>query len=223
MKSKIKISNAAAAITGISNGRVTRIIVCHRFAPNVRAACSKLGSKCDQKSPTIRRTIVVLKNTWAIRIAERVFVIEPLKARRDLAAKTGAEAVFDPADTDPGKEIAKRTDGLRVDIAFDCVGNQSSFDTAVKVTGRRATICVVGLALKPIQVPFIRLWGHEKTVNFSSGYEEEFPAAIPYLADKRVRVEELISDRIALEDLVSKGVEPLIHQGEKYIKVLVYP
>jgi (R,R)-butanediol dehydrogenase/meso-butanediol dehydrogenase/diacetyl reductase len=82
---------------------------------------------------------------------------------------------------------------------------------------------VVGLALKPIQVPFIRLWGHEKTVTFSSGYEEEFPAAIAYLADKRVRVEELISDRIALDDLVSKGIEPLIHQGEKYIKTLVYP
>jgi (R,R)-butanediol dehydrogenase/meso-butanediol dehydrogenase/diacetyl reductase len=155
--------------------------------------------------------------------AEKVFVIEPIKARRDLAAKTGARAVLNPTEADPGKEIAKLTDGLRVDIAFDCVGSQPSFDTAVKVTGRRAAICVVGLALKPIQVPFIRLWGHEKTVTFSSGYEDEFPAAIACLADKRVRVEELISDRIALEDLVSKGIEPLIHQGEKYIKILVYP
>lgn len=155
--------------------------------------------------------------------AEKVFVIEPIKARRDLAAKTGARAVLNPTEADPGKEIAKLTDGLRVDIAFDCVGSQPSFDTAVRVTGRRAAICVVGLALKPIQVPFIRLWGHEKTVTFSSGYEDEFPAAIACLADKRVRVEELISDRIALEDLVSKGIEPLIHQGEKYIKILVYP
>jgi len=155
--------------------------------------------------------------------AEKVFVVEPLKSRRDMAAKTGAAAVFDPAHTDPGKEIAAHTGGLRVDMAFDCVGNQSSFNTAVKVTGRRATLCVVGLALKPIQVPFIRLWGHEKTVTFSSGYEDEFPAAIAYLADKRVRVDELISERIGLEELVSKGIEPLIHQGEKYIKILVYP
>ncbi|MBW1943158.1 MAG: 2,3-butanediol dehydrogenase, partial [Deltaproteobacteria bacterium] len=115
--------------------------------------------------------------------AGEVFVVEPMEARRKMAAQTGATAVFDPTEGDPGKEIAKLTDGLRADTAFDCVGNQSAFDTAVKVTGRRGIICVVGLALKPIQVPFIRLWGHEKELIFSSGYEDEFPAAISYLAD----------------------------------------
>ncbi|MBW1942977.1 MAG: butanediol dehydrogenase, partial [Deltaproteobacteria bacterium] len=77
--------------------------------------------------------------------------------------------------------------------------------------------------LKPIQVPFIRLWGHEKELIFSSGYEDEFPAAISYLADGRVKVEELVSDRIPLEDLVEKGIERLLHEGEKTIKILVYP
>jgi (R,R)-butanediol dehydrogenase/meso-butanediol dehydrogenase/diacetyl reductase len=155
--------------------------------------------------------------------AGQVFVVEPMEARRDMAARTGATAVFDPTDADPGKEIAKLTDGLRADMAFDCVGNQSAFDTALKVTGRRGVICVVGLALKPIQVPFMRLWGHEKEITFSSGYEDEFPAAISYLADGRVKVEELISERIPLEDLVEKGLERLLQESDKYIKILVYP
>ena len=155
--------------------------------------------------------------------AGEVFVVEPMEARRKMAAKTGATAVFDPTEADPGKEIAKLTDGLRADTTFDCVGNQSAFDTAVKVTGRRGIICVVGLALKPIQVPFMRLWGHEKELIFSSGYEDEFPAAISYLADGRVKVEELVSDRIPLEDLVEKGIERLLHEGEKHVKILVYP
>ena len=155
--------------------------------------------------------------------AGHVFVVEPMEARREMAAKTGATAVFDPTGADPGKEIAKLTDGLRADMAFDCVGNQSAFDTALKVTGRRGVICVVGLALKPIQVPFMRLWGHEKEITFSSGYEDEFPAAISYLADGRVKVEELISERIPLEDLVEKGLEALLKEGEKHIKILVYP
>lgn len=155
--------------------------------------------------------------------AGKVVVVEPVKTRRDMALKTGAAAAFDPTVLDPGKEIAKLTDGLRADVAFDCVGNQASFDTAVKVTGRRATLCVVGLALKPIEVPFIRLWGHEKTVTFSSGYEDEFPAAISFLADKRIRVEELVTGRIGLNDLVSRGFETLMHAGEKNIKILVYP
>ena len=155
--------------------------------------------------------------------AARVFVVEPMKARREIALETGAAAVIDPAETDPGKEIGALTEGLRADLAFDCVGNQSSFDTAVRVTGRRALICIVGLALKPIEVPFIRLWGYEKEITFSSGYEDEFPAAIAYLADRRVKVDRLISDTIKLDDLVPKGIQPLIHEGEKHIKILVYP
>ena len=155
--------------------------------------------------------------------AGRVFVVEPMKARREIASETGAAAVIDPGETDPGREIGALTDGLRADGAFDCVGNQSSFDTAVRVTGRRAVICIVGLALKPIEVPFIRLWGYEKEMTFSSGYEDEFPAAIAYLADKRVQVDRLISGRIQLDDLVEKGIQPLIHEGEKHIKILVYP
>ena len=79
------------------------------------------------------------------------------------------------------------------------------------------------LALKPIEVPFIRLWGHEKEITFSSGYEDEFPAAISYLADRRVKVEKLISERIELDDLVEKGITPLIEEPGRYIKVLVYP
>jgi (R,R)-butanediol dehydrogenase/meso-butanediol dehydrogenase/diacetyl reductase len=155
--------------------------------------------------------------------AGRVFVIEPLETRRTVALKTGASDAFNPVETDVGKAIAARTDGLRAEIAFDCVGSQASFDTAVQVTGRRARICIVGLALKPVEVPFARLWGHEKELTFSTGYDDEFPPAIAYLADKRVKVEPLVSSRIKLDDLVEKGMKALISDPSHFIKVLVYP
>ncbi|MGD9973894.1 MAG: 2,3-butanediol dehydrogenase [Desulfatirhabdiaceae bacterium] len=155
--------------------------------------------------------------------AGRVFVVEPMKARRELASRLGAYAVFDPAEHDPGKAIASMTSGLRADIAFDCVGNQPALDTAIKVTGRRGVICVVGLSLKPLVVPFMQLWGHEKEIVFSCGYENEFPAAIDLLADNRIHVEPLISARIPLEDLVEKGIKPLIASADQYVKIVVYP
>jgi len=155
--------------------------------------------------------------------ASRVFVVEPMKARRELASKLGAAAVFDPGEGDPGKAISDLTEVLRAEVAFDCVGNQPAFDTAIKVTGRRGIICVAGLSLKPIQVPFMRLWGHEKEITFSSGYENEFPAAIGLLADGRIDVESLISARIQLADLVEKGFNPLIKEADRYVKILVYP
>ena len=155
--------------------------------------------------------------------ARKVCVIEPIKARRDLAEKLGATAVLDPNESDPGKAIAALTEGLRANIAFDCVGSQSSFNTAVNLTGRRGVICIVGLALKPIEVSFLRLWGHEKELTFSSGYQDEFPAAIALLAERRVKVEELVSARIPLDDILEKGINRLMDDPQSYVKVLVYP
>ncbi len=155
--------------------------------------------------------------------ASKVFVVEPDQARRKLAGELGAEAVFDPREENAGKAVAELTDGLRSDIAFDCVGSQAAFDTAVKVTARRGRICVAGLSLEPIQVEFIRLWGHEKEITFSSGYEDEFPAAIALLADGRVSGELMITKRISLDDLVDKGILSLADADEGNIKILVYP
>lgn len=155
--------------------------------------------------------------------ARQVFVVEPMAARRELAARLGATAVIDPRQIDPGKFIAERTENFRADIALDCVGNQAAFDTALKATGRRGRICVAGLSLKPIEVPFIRLWGHEKEITFSTGYEDEFPAAIALLADGRIDIAPLISARIGIDGFVSEGILPLVEQAERYVKILVYP
>jgi (R,R)-butanediol dehydrogenase/meso-butanediol dehydrogenase/diacetyl reductase len=155
--------------------------------------------------------------------AGHVYVFEPVRARLDAALKTGANAVFDPTAVDAGKAVGELTHGLRADIAFDCVGNQASFDTAVKVTGRRAIVCVVGLAQKPIQVPFFRFWGHEKQIRFSSGYQDEFSAAIAYLEDGRVKVNDLITGRIPLDNLVESGIKELKEHPDKHVKILVYP
>ena len=155
--------------------------------------------------------------------ASKVFAVEPTRSRRELAKQLGADEVFDPDQGDVGKEIAERTEGLRANIAFECVGNQSAFDTAVRVTGRRAMIVMVGMALKPIEVPFFRLWGHEKEITTCTGYVDEYPAALALLADRRVRVEPMITGKIQLEDLIEKGLLEMMRNPERHIKILVAP
>ncbi len=155
--------------------------------------------------------------------ASKVFVVEPMKERRELALRLGASAAIDPTETDAGKAIAEFTNGLRADVALDCAGSQASFDTAVKVTGRRAVICIAGMSLKPVQVPFLRLWGHEKEITFTTGYEDEFSAAIGLLADGRVNVADLVTGRIKLKNLVHQGFHALMDEPAKHVKILVYP
>lgn len=155
--------------------------------------------------------------------ASRVFIVEPMPQRRILALELGAAEAIDPTAVDPGKQIAKWTENLRVDRAFECVGNQNAFDTAVKVTGRRAVICQVGMALTPTSVNFLRLWGHEKEITTSSGYSSEFPAAVALLADGRVKIDSLVTAKIPLGQLVEKGFEALADSRQDQIKVIVEP
>ena len=155
--------------------------------------------------------------------AEKVFVIEPMEARRKLAAKLGADETIDPTKDDAGKVIAGHTNNMRADRAIDCAGIQASFDTALKATGRRGLICIAGLSLKPIEVPFLRMWGHEKELTFTTGYEDEFPAAIAYLADGRVKISDMITSKISLDNFMKDGVDVLMKEAEKHIKILVYP
>ena len=155
--------------------------------------------------------------------AGKVYAIEPIPERRKLARNLGATEVFNPSEGDVSKEIHALTDGMRADVAYECVGNQVAFDTAVRVTGRRGMIVMVGLAIEPLAVPFLRLWGHEKEITTSQGYVDEFPPAIAFLADRRVQVEPMITSKITLDDLVQKGFKELIRRPEKNIKILVSP
>ena len=63
----------------------------------------------------------------------------------------------------------------------------------------------------------------KKEITFSSGYENEFYAAIALLADQRVRVAPMVSARISLDDFLEKGMRPLIDSPAQTIKILVYP
>jgi len=166
---------------------------------------------------------LLVMQTCLVAGVSSVFVIEPLQMRRQLAKSLNATETISPQDADLVKVIGDATGGLRGKVAFDCVGSQVAFDTALKTTGRRAKICVVGLSLNPIQVPFLSLWGHEKTITFSTGYDDEFSAAIALLRSRRIEVDSMITGRISLEEMVESGLKILMREPKKHVKILVYP
>src|SRR5207253_2803461 len=52
--------------------------------------------------------------------AGRLWAVEPVEARRDLARVMGADAVIDPRGIDAGRLILDETRGRGVDVVFDC-------------------------------------------------------------------------------------------------------
>ena len=141
-----------------------------------------------------------------------------------MAKKLGATAVYDPREVDAGKEIAKLTDGLRADVTIECAGSASGMETALRVSRRAGKIVLVGIATKPIEFPFDRLLFPEKDLIPVQGYVDEFPAAISFLIDGRVKVDPLITAKIKLDDIVEKGFKVLdSEQRAEHFKILVSP
>jgi (R,R)-butanediol dehydrogenase/meso-butanediol dehydrogenase/diacetyl reductase len=59
--------------------------------------------------------------------ASKLFVVEKAKARKEYAKNLGPTAVIDPTETDPVVQVLRLTDGLGVDVAFECVdGHQKT-------------------------------------------------------------------------------------------------
>jgi L-iditol 2-dehydrogenase len=86
-------------------------------------------------------TIALLKLSGVTRI----WSVEPVAHRRDLARTLGAQAVVDPATADPAREILRDTANRGVDIAIDCAGKADSIDQCIQAARHAGRVVVTGI------------------------------------------------------------------------------
>jgi L-iditol 2-dehydrogenase len=75
----------------------------------------------------------------------RVWSIEPVAHRRELAHALGADVAVDPAAADASREILHDTAGRGVDIAIDCAGKESSINQCLQVARHAGRVVVTGI------------------------------------------------------------------------------
>jgi (R,R)-butanediol dehydrogenase/meso-butanediol dehydrogenase/diacetyl reductase len=152
-----------------------------------------------------------------------VAVIEPREERRRLARELGSDHVIDPGAGDVARAVAELTNEDRAELTFECVGSAPAFASAMRVTGKRGRIVLVGLVPAAVSVNLLQLLAHEKEIVGSSAYVEEFPEAIALLAGGHVRVAPLVTGRVALGDALEGGLEALRRPEAAHVKILVTP
>jgi (R,R)-butanediol dehydrogenase/meso-butanediol dehydrogenase/diacetyl reductase len=156
--------------------------------------------------------------------ASAVYVVEPHAWRRELALSLGAGAAIDPREANPVEQLRALTD-IGPDVAIDASGAVPATLGAIEATRRGGRIVIVGLPIKAASINFMSIVSTEKEIlgSLSHIYDEDFAAAIRLLGDGRVKAEPLISDRIPLDDLVSRGLHRLEAQAADILKILVRP
>jgi (R,R)-butanediol dehydrogenase / meso-butanediol dehydrogenase / diacetyl reductase len=155
--------------------------------------------------------------------AGQVIVVEPAEARKAKAPGAGADHVLDPTEVDVPEAIRELTDGRGADVTFECAGVDQVLAAAVAST-RPGGTCVN-----------VSIWGHPATFDVNSlvfseihlvgslAYADRHEEVIELIRSGTVDVDQFITGRIGLEDIVDRGFRELIDHKESNVKILVQP
>lgn len=75
----------------------------------------------------------------------RLWAVEPVAARRELARSLGADDVIDPAQADPVREILAATGQRGVDVSFDCAAKDGTMNRCLYVTRNAGRVLITGI------------------------------------------------------------------------------
>ncbi len=158
-----------------------------------------------------------------LRGAGTVIVIEPDAQRRGLAAELGADIVIDGREPDDRREtVASATLGVGADVVIEASGRTTAAEGSLELIRSGGTIVWFGVcpeddrvAIRPFSVN-----DREVSIRGANLNPFTFQTALTLVERGRVRVAELVSDEIGLDELRS-AIDPAgpIFRG----KVLVRP
>jgi threonine dehydrogenase-like Zn-dependent dehydrogenase len=132
-------------------------------------------------------------------VAARVIAVDGVPARRELAARLGAEAV---APEEAALVVAEATGGLGADVVVEAAGSPAGLDASLRLARGRGVVSVVGAHFEPdYPLDNALMFERELTLRFSIGD----PTADGELLLSRLESGELdptaiVTHRLPLED-----------------------
>jgi len=77
--------------------------------------------------------------------AGRIFAVEPVAHRRELAKHMGADATLDPASVDAARQIVTDTGGRGVDCAIDCAAKGDTINAGIRAARNGGRVVLTGI------------------------------------------------------------------------------
>ena len=138
------------------------------------------------------------------------------------AAALGADRVVNTKTDELWPVVAEMTEGRGVRSAFDAVGLQASFDSAVSSVRRGGTVTVIGNFAPKVEAPLQYLVTRQIRVQGSNASSGEYPACLEMIRRGAIDLDPLVSAVAPL----SEGAEWFrrLYEGtEGLMKVILEP
>jgi 2-desacetyl-2-hydroxyethyl bacteriochlorophyllide A dehydrogenase len=132
--------------------------------------------------------------------AARIFAVDSVPDRLDMARSFGAEALH-LADDDPRGAVKRATGGRGLDVVVDAVGHPDALDLAVRLARKGGTVSATGVYAEKLELNMGLVW--LKAVTLCTGHANVIAHVDPVLdllASGVLDPTPLISRHMALED-----------------------
>jgi threonine dehydrogenase-like Zn-dependent dehydrogenase len=129
-----------------------------------------------------------------------VYGVDPMKERRELATKFGAEQVFDPTQGDPAAEVRELTGG-GADALIETSGSGQAHAKVGDYIRTEGQIGFVGIGHTEPSMNPIALFKKQPTLFMSNLYPEWLlPEIVQFVQRRQVPLDEIITHRVPLAE-----------------------
>ncbi len=132
----------------------------------------------------------------------RIWAVDPLAHRRELARSLGADAAIDPSAVDVVKQIDADTGGRGVDCAIDCAAAEDTVNQAIRAVRNGGRVVLTGIhsgALVPFDTSNLRR--KEVTLFNVRRSNDESPAALKLLVERTAWFAPMVTHRRELGNI----------------------
>lgn len=186
----------------------------YRNVPTSESRIAVVGAGPIGLMAILAARIFGVKNVTAVEVSE---------PRIEAASSCGANEVINPSREGAEKRWLDITDGQGFDLVVECAGQPTTALLAAQMTRTRGTVSMMGVFDKPVALDLTDVVFREKTIVGSMSGYGLYQETIQMMEHVRFQPELLITDRISIDDLVSKGYQGLIQGKGKKVKTLVKP
>ncbi|WP_210485327.1 NAD(P)-dependent alcohol dehydrogenase [Microvirga antarctica] len=158
--------------------------------------------------------------------ATRIIAVESVPARMEISRRMGADEVVDFTKVDPVEEIMRLTDGRGVDVAVEALGQQRTFEAALRVLRPGGTLSSLGVYSADLTIPvsgfLAGLGDHTIRTTLCPGGKERMRRLMGVIASGRVDTRPLVTHRFKL-DQIEEAYDLFAHQRDGVLKVAITP
>jgi threonine dehydrogenase-like Zn-dependent dehydrogenase len=161
-----------------------------------------------------------------LRGASLIVGVDAVPERLAMARRFGANMTINPRETDPVAAIRQATGGRGADVAIEALGQQATFENALRAIRPGGTLSSLGVYSGKLVAPYEAFYaglGDQKIVtSLCPGGKERMRRLMAMIVNRRVDLTPLVTHRFALVDIDS-ALDLFAHQRDGVMKVALYP